>query len=410
MAYITREDGERFVVPSYRDVLSGKNKGQLKKDILLLSQSYGEYITMQKKNALQYEIAFSPDAGYLLGETIWQYFKAPDDLIYCETVPGSTDVILTIVKDGSVYLDGSFPYENIQEELVVFLTQETHFEIYTYGEVPISDSPKEGKFSFDPKSVKSYTALDKPIFPLLPLLPNYKLQLVDQVLKQHGIGTFPIIPAIIVVVGIGVAWMIYSSLQAPEQKQVVTTVAQNPYQEYITQMYAPLAEDEIDQFNKELKALLVIPAWQMNSIDETNGTLTAMVSSNGGNIEGLYVWAKNNGFVCSLTSSGYQLTATLDLTKIDRSNTITNLEEVLANFMDKMGIVNPGNTVTIADMKDNHVFKVAKVNVNLDQFAPLYIGLVAKQFKGLPLIVQDIKGTMNNGIFTGTISLTALGN
>src|SRR5688572_11892417 len=105
MPYITREDGEHFVIPSYRDVLVVKQKNQLKKEILLLSQSYGEYITLQKKGGNQYEVAFSPDTGYLLGESIWYHFKRPVDLIYCEAIPNTTEAILVIVKSSSVYLD-----------------------------------------------------------------------------------------------------------------------------------------------------------------------------------------------------------------------------------------------------------------------------------------------------------------
>src|SRR5579862_9218133 len=183
MPYITRDDGEHFVIPSYRDVLSAKQKSQLKKDILLLSQSYGEYITLQQKSPTQYEVAFSPDTGYLLGESIWHHFKRPPDMIYCEEVPGTTEAILVIVKNGSVYLDGSFPKESIPEELIIFLTQENHFEIYTYGDVTISQTPAEGKFSFESNSVKSFTVLDKPVFPTLPLLKIYRLQLVEPVLK-----------------------------------------------------------------------------------------------------------------------------------------------------------------------------------------------------------------------------------
>src|SRR5262245_20600863 len=107
MPYIAREDGERFVLPFYRNFLIFNQKSQLKKEILLLSQSYGEYITLQKKNATQYEVAFSPDTGYLLGESIWHNFKKPLDLIYCEAIPNTTEAILVIVKSGSVYLDGS---------------------------------------------------------------------------------------------------------------------------------------------------------------------------------------------------------------------------------------------------------------------------------------------------------------
>src|SRR5690348_12369046 len=101
MPYITREDGERFIIPSYRDVLSAQKPGLLKKEILLLSETYGQYITLQKKSSTQYEVTFSHEPGVLLGETIWHYFKRPSDLIYCEAIPNTAEAILVIVKSGS---------------------------------------------------------------------------------------------------------------------------------------------------------------------------------------------------------------------------------------------------------------------------------------------------------------------
>ena len=106
---------------------------------------------MQKKGTSEYEVAFSPDPGYLLGESIWHHFQRPVDMIYCEAIPNTTEAILVVVKAGSVYLDGSFPVESIPDELVVFLTQQNNFEIYIYGDVPISATPVDGKFSFEEK-------------------------------------------------------------------------------------------------------------------------------------------------------------------------------------------------------------------------------------------------------------------
>src|SRR5580704_2945671 len=137
MAYLTREDGERFVIPSYRDVIS-KRKNQLKDDLLELSARYGEFITFQRRGLAQFEIAFSHDTGYLFGECVWSYFKRPVDLIYCEAIPETTEAYLVIVKEGGVYLDGIFPLDSIPEELVVFTTQKNSFEVYIYGEVSIS--------------------------------------------------------------------------------------------------------------------------------------------------------------------------------------------------------------------------------------------------------------------------------
>src|SRR5580692_9804853 len=129
MPYITRDDGEHFVIPSYRDVLGYTNKAQLKKDILALSEKYGQYITLQKRGP-KYEAAFSPDAGYLLGECVWLHFKRPLDMIYCEIVPNKAEALLVVVKEGSIYLDGQFPIDGIAEELIVFLTQQNQFAIY----------------------------------------------------------------------------------------------------------------------------------------------------------------------------------------------------------------------------------------------------------------------------------------
>src|SRR5579864_5340376 len=137
MAYIAREDGENFVIPSYRDVIS-KRKSQLKNDILELSSRYGEYLALLRRGVAQYEVAFSNDAGYLFGECVWHYFNRPLDLIYCEVIPDTTEAYFVLVKEGGVCLDGTFPLDHIAEELQAFTTQQNQFEIYVYGDTPIS--------------------------------------------------------------------------------------------------------------------------------------------------------------------------------------------------------------------------------------------------------------------------------
>ena len=124
MPYIAREDGEHFVVPSYREAVVAKGASAVKRDIVSLSNNYGQYIAIQSKGPLRYEVAYSPDTGYLLGESIWYFLNRPFEMIYCEAIPDTTEVILVIVKEGSVYLDGRFPADGVQEELVSFLTQE----------------------------------------------------------------------------------------------------------------------------------------------------------------------------------------------------------------------------------------------------------------------------------------------
>ena len=231
----------------YRDVLDAKKPALFRKEVLSLSSSYGDYIALQRKNTDQYEVAFSSDPGYLLGETVWHYLKRPQDLIYCEAIPDSTEAILVIVKSGSVYLDGNFSLDTIPDELVIFQTQKNDFEIVIYGDVPISQFPEDGTFSFSESSVKSFTILPEPIFPTLPIVKAFQLQLVDAVLNATGIGVFPLKKVVLGLVAVGCVWMAwaYLSTHKPELPQVLIK-ATNPYQNYISYLSSADPVEEVN--------------------------------------------------------------------------------------------------------------------------------------------------------------------
>lgn len=410
MPYITRDDGEHFVIPSYRDVLSAKQKSLLKKDILLLSQSYGEYITLQRKSAAEYEVAFSPDTGYLLGESIWHQFKRPPDMIYCEAIPNTTEAILVIVKNGSVYLDGSFPIESIPEELIIFLTQQNNFEIYIYGEVPISATPIDGKFSFEEKSVKSFTVLDAPVFPTLALLKTYQLQLVDPVLKEHGIGIFPTRQVITGIVILGLIWMAWSYLTAPKPVEMEANQI-NPYVQYNTKLASPAPDQEIRQFVDRLKVLLALPGWVTKSVNYANGSITAAVQSTGGKTDTLFEWAKENGFTVSIKQDGiYVSMDNIKLSKRPIPTKIYPLKQIIGNFVDKLSTVYPGNHFKLSDFTNKGVFTDVIFTVSFDSVTPAVLVLIGDQSKDLPFVLQEIKLDVKEGNLTGSINLEALGS
>jgi hypothetical protein len=414
MPYITREDGEHFVIPSYRDVLTARNKSQLKKDILLLSQSYGEYITLQRKGSLQYEVAFSPDTGYLLGESIWHYFKKPMDMIYCEAIPNTTEAFLVIVKAGSVYLDGSFPVETIPEELIIFLTQQNNFEIYTYGEVPISEKPQEGKFSFEANSVKSFKTLDKPVFPTLPLLKIYQLQLVEPVLKAHGIGVFPTRQLLTTLIVLGVLWMLYSYFteQKPveQQQTLVSAAPSNPYQEFDNLLSSPAPEKIVQLFTKDLNLLFTLPGWTPSTILYEKFIMTAKVTSQGGNVAELANWAKNNGAKYDITADGLSVAMPILVGNRLPPSRIYPLKEIIGKFIDDLRTVYPGNHMSIKGVANKGSFAIMTFSVDLNGTTPLLLDLIGRQLKDQPFILQKIALTEQNGTLNGTLTLDALGS
>ncbi|EKD55102.1 MAG: hypothetical protein ACD_60C00026G0009 [uncultured bacterium] len=411
MPYITREDGERFVIPSYRDVLSAKKPALLKKEILLLSANYGEYITLQKKNADQYEAAFSPDTGYLLGESIWHYFKKPNDLIYCEAVPNTTEAILVIVKAGSVYLDGTFPVDSIADELVVFRTQQNHFEIYVHGDVPISEHPEDGKVSLDISSVKSFTILPDPVFAILPTLKTFQLRLVGAVLKAQGIGVIPVKKIALTVIALILIWMgfTYVSIHRKELPKVIVGIV-NPYQYYINTLTSPSPDREIRGLTAKIKTLYTIPGWQPVTINYSSGGIAVNMLSQGVKTSVLYQWAAQNNAGVQVLSDGIYLSLTIPLINRPMPTTINPLQQVVAELIDRLSTVAPGNNVTLGQMLERGRFSEAQLTITFATLSGETLNLLADQLRGLPLVLSKVSITVDEGMLSGTIVLTALGN
>jgi hypothetical protein len=426
MPYITREDGEHLVIPSYRDVISAKQKNAIKKDVLALSQSYGEYITMQRKASLQYEVAFSPEIGFSLGESVWLHFNRPADMIFCETIPNSSEAILVIVKGESVYLDGSFSLESIPEELIIFLTQQNNFEIYTYGDVPISETSAEGKFSFDPGSVKSFTSLDEPVINTMQLAKAYQFQPVDQVLKTHGIGNIQTKQLAIVAVAFVAAWIIYSIATTEKKAPPPPKVVINPYQAYVDAMTSSPPDKSIEAFVQSLDLLYTAPGWQFNSVDYTNNNMSAGLTTQGSTIKALMQWCLEKGFSLSIKPTGITVSISQKVNPRPKPKLIYPSKEILAIFIDNLAKVYPGNNMTLstitepvpapsADASDAAAqtmivpYVATKIVITVTKITPIVLLMISQQLKDMPFTLDGISLKQSNELLSGTINLRALG-
>ncbi len=411
MPFITREDGERFIIPSYRDVLSAKKPALLKKEVMLLSTNYGEYITLQRKNIDQFEAAFSPDPGYLLGESVWNYFKRPRDLIYCEAIPNTTEAILVIVKAGSVYLDGSFPVDSIPDELIVFKTQQNNFEIHIYGDVPISETPEENKFSLDATSVKSFEVLTEPVFPTLPTNKIFQLRLVDSVLKTQGIGVFPLKKVLVGLVILGLIWTGFTYFTMHREEIPVAFVsAVNPLQLYISSMTSPAPANEIREIAESIRKLYAIPGWYPTEAMYNGGIIRVNVKSSGIKTSMLYQWARDNNAVVEILPDGIYLTLNAASAPRTPPTDISSLQSVIATILDRLSTVVPGNNLTLGPTFDKGKFSEAPISIVFSSLTLNTFLLMGEQLRGLPLVLSKVSITINNGLLSGTIFLKALGN
>lgn len=411
MPYITREDGERFVIPSYRDVITSKSGAALKKEIVSLSESYGEYITLQRRTRTIYDVAFSPDTGYLLGESIWHHFKQPMDMIFCEAVPNTTEAILVIVKDGGVYLDGRFSLDAIPEELIIFLTQKAHFEIYVYGDVPISEIPMQGKFSFDANAVKSFKTLDAPVFNTLPLLKAYQFQLVEPTLKRYGIGGISMSAIVGVFVLAGIAWLGWSYFSAAPVEVVQGEPQVNPYQGFYDAFQSPAPDKEIASVTDALTQLITIPGWAVKGATYSNGSLVASMQSSGTSVEALMAWAAKNNNTVNISAEGVKMTVPLTLMKRPTPEKIYPTQESLAVLIDRLSKVYPGNSVTVSETNNNGFYSSLVMTLSFENVSLAVVNLIGQQLRNLPFVLKDCSLTISDvGTVGGRINLQLLGS
>lgn len=410
MPFILREDGEHFVIPSYRDVLTAKQNTALKKEILLLSRNYGDYVTLNRKAGAEYEVAFSPDRGYLLGESVWFYFNRPTDMIYCEALPDKPEAILVVVKAGSVYLDGSFPLDSIPEELVIFLTQQNNFEIYTYGNVPIAQNPETGKFSFDSASVKSFTVLEKPIFDSLPLLKNYRLELVDQVLRAQGIGVLPIGKIFAGLVGLVLLYFAYSYIMTPSTMPPEEVAKLNPFQGYNDSLVSPDPAVLLRKLVNIYDVLLTLPGWDVKNFDYKAGKVSLDMVSRGSTVGTMLGWARNNNFTMSVKSSGFTLDTSVSVPNRPLPEKIYPISEIMAILVDRIAVILPGNRLTIGNLTKKGRYTQVSVTINYNNIRSIELGLLSTALRNLPLTLENVVFSENNGILNGKIVVNALGS
>jgi len=411
MPYITREDGERFIIPSYRDVLTVKKDTLLRREILLLSANYGEYISLQRKSATQYEVALSPEPGYLLGETVWSYFKRPQNLIYCEAIPNTSEAILVIVREGMVYLEGSFAFDAIPDELLTFRTQQEGFEIYVYGDVPISDAPLDGKVAFDRELIKSFTVLDKPVFPTLPIVKAFQLQLVDNVLKAKGIGTLPVKKIMLVLLVLGVIWVGWNHLKSYKKELPRVIVrATNPYLTYLATMSSPNPSEQVRWFSTAIWQLTTLPGWYADSLDYQNDVLRVSVKSLGARTNLLYAWAKQQRATVEVGTNGFYLIVHTGFVSRPTPTTISPLNNVVATMIDNLSYILPGNSLGVGALTNKGRYSEQILTITFNGITPTTLDLLGRKLQNLPLVL--VKATMNisNQTISGNIILRALGS
>ena len=85
------------------------------------------------------------------------------------------------------------------------------------------------------------------------------------------------------------------------------------------------------------------------------------------------------------------------------------MKEVIGTLVDRLAKVYPGNQIRLGEINDRGSFSETVITLQLTSVSPDLLDMISRQLQNLPLILQGVTGTIQNGNLNGSITLQALG-
>lgn len=415
MPTINRQDGVKFAINTYREFIERARPAVLRQQLYMLAKNHGEYIRLFPQEGNQYEAVFSRDPGFLLGESVWEYFGKPKNLVFCEQSIEPNYATVVVVRNDRIYLDTRLPFNSIPDEFASLLTGEDRYQINVYGDVPVSEQPAPGCFTFDARFVDVFNVLNAPIIGKLPTNENLQLQPIDQAIRAMRLGRKSKTPLMIVVIVILILlswWM----LKPTKTEEIVmpTTKQVSPWQAFENAMQTPSPQQQLDDFANKVLLFADINGWQLASLNLNQGTYSATVTSFGGSMEGLLNWAQANKVTFALSNNGVNLSLNAaNLPNRPVPTTIPVLQTSLTRLYDAMNRLLPtaggNNALSVEQTNVDGSTRTVTVTINFQDVSPVVLELIGRELINYPVKLDSIDATVSNDVLSGKIKLSVVG-
>lgn len=418
MATLKRDDGIQFIIRPYRELFSPERASVLKRKIRVLANKQGVNVRVFKLDDGRLAVAFSREAGFLLGETIWIYLNKPANLIYCEALADERrHALLVVVRNGAVFSDARVPYANLREEFQSLSINNEKYDIYVYGDIPLGETEEGGRYAFDAKHVNSFHKLDEPLLAKLPIYEEAQLQPLELALKSPYLGKSKIpliiLAAILAIVFI-ITWRVYKSIHKEVLQEIILPIAApviiQPYADYYGALETPVPQDQIVNTIMITQIAHNFPGWKLNSVVYDRANYTLQFSMDGGSIIQVQDWAQKNNVDLAMQADNATLTIPAEFKNRPRIKSIYPIEQVIGLLVDDINRILAGKNVTFSDITSHENYKEAGVTINFSSVYPGMLILVGAELSKMPVAVNAINLTVDKNLYTGSITLKVLGD
>ena len=413
MSTLVRSDGTQFVMQAYRELLSATKKSKIVQEIRLLAEQQGQYVRLFKKGQSQYEAVFSTEPGCLLGESVLHYFGEPKNLIYCEALPDSAQILVVVVRSESVYIDAQILGSSLQSELLPLMTGDLKYRIVTSGNVPLRKAESFGTFRFPKDLIESFETLEEPLFPQLPALKSLQLQPLPLALKSEHLNLGFSTPAIIIVtialvVG-GWWWLTPRQADILPLHQPVLRKLSNPYAPYYRALATPAPDKQLTKMADVIKQLYLLPGWTATKLHFNGKRYHIHVTPDGGELSLITQWAKEHHYRFHLNSQGAEITYQPQLVSRPKPTTLYSNEQVVIQLVDQLDKLLHHSSVNLGASQQRGNVQETLLTVHLDSVSPELLDLVSRELGHLPLELTSVDINLHSGLMSGTIQLSVWG-
>jgi len=415
MPTLRRDDGIQFVIQSYRELLLGKRPSVLKRKIRSLAIKHGEYVRLFKQDVGRFDIVFSREPGYLLGETIWHYFGKPANMIFCEALPEKNQALLVIVRSSSVYLDTRTSFGNLIDEFASLALSNEKYIIYTYGNVPLSETRSEECFAFEKNQVESFTHLTEPTFQKLIADPELQLQPLELALTSPHLNiplTKPI--AIGVAILFIIFFWVHFSSSTPTQRASATQLIPlvDPYGSFNEALSSPNPGNIITELNNIITTVYTLPGWQALDLNYNykDNYFTVTLQRIGGQTAELQTWSAIHNASLQMSNNGATLKFKVTAASRQIPKLIYSMAQLLPLVIDQLSSAVTRESINSGNISQSGATKYANLSINFDSFAPSILDLIGKILNKFPVQLTALTIRMQNNLLSGNLQLNVWGN
>ena len=411
MIVITRQDDTRFIAQAYRERLPALSKRLMAQEIKMLSSQHGAHVCLIRQSRTEYDVIFSQESGFLLGELIWDYFGCPEHLIYCEALSDSAHCLLVIIRNGAVYLDKKVLSADIQKELMPILADSYRYDVYTHGDLPLRDVETFGGATFMlPKvMLNTFNHLKKPIFPKLLPSPYFELKSLSDVLRSKYLRRHSkkVVVTMVSVFALVLGWWSFSAKQ-----DTLPTAAPTAYvnlSRYDTALATPSPRLLLSEIATKLSTFYALPGWEAAHINYSNHQFDIQMKSHGGSFWYLTDWAKRHNYQLRVLADGAQLQVPSHISDRLAPKKAVVIQASLDLFLKRMAKVLANDAVHINATRRHGSVNETQMTLDLRALSPDLLDLIGHEFDDLPISLSSINMHFRNGLIDGKIRLSLWG-